>query len=148
MSSIFVHVTRYKLLVTASCLLVTGYGLVVTFIPVHAALIPRCNPAPGIQIDPNQTNVPTCGVEHIIQVLVNIYNLLLGLSALVLFLMLVWGGIQMISHSFWENSDEVLKSGKYTITRSITGFVIVLAAYLIVQTLLLVLGYSKGIGVF
>jgi hypothetical protein len=49
-----------------------------------------------------------CGAESIITLLVNIYNWLLGLAALVGMLMIIWAGVQMLLVSIFEVSPNEL----------------------------------------
>ncbi|MEX0649883.1 MAG: hypothetical protein WD200_02700 [Candidatus Andersenbacteria bacterium] len=83
-------------------------------------------------------------MSHIFDLLVNIYNYLLALAALVAMLMLVWGGIQMLIFYFDESPVTALEGAKNTIRRAIFGLVIILMAYLIVNTILGALGLSDA----
>lgn len=95
----------------------------------HAAIVPACNPLPG---QPN-----SCGVKHIFELVVNIYNFLLGAAALVAMLFVVVGGIRMF---FLAASESELENAKHTVKYAIVGFVMIACAYLIVNTLIFVLG--------
>ncbi len=109
-------------------------------VPVYAAIIP-CGPRPG-PLAPGE-NISGCTLKDFFQLLVNIYNFLLGMAAIVAILILVWGGIQMFIYHYQESPEEKLSSAKLTITRAIFGLVIIAAAYLIVNTLLLLLGVQN-----
>lgn len=105
--------------------------------PAQAALLPNCNPIPG--------NANSCGVGHIIQLLVNIYNFLLGLAAFVAILAIIGAGVGMLVYHWFENAEQILEGSKLTLTRAVTGFIIIAAAYLIVNTLILLLtGSATG----
>jgi hypothetical protein len=85
-----------------------------------------------------------CTVDHLFQLLVNVYNFLLGLAALVAMLFIVWGGLRMLYFSYLEDSAHELESAKLTVRRAIGGFVIIALAYLLVSTTLNLLGVAKS----
>lgn len=87
-----------------------------------------------------------CTVEKLLELLVNIYNALLGFAALVAMGFIIWGGVQMLLYSFSEQPTSQLESAKLTLRRAIFGFMLVIGAYLIVQTVLFVLGFKFGLG--
>ena len=66
--------------------------------------------------------------------------MLLGIAASVLMLVLVWGGIQMIGHGLTETPQKTLENGKFTVTRGMTGLIIIALAYVIVNAVIAVLG--------
>lgn len=103
------------------------------FLPlfVHAQILP-CSP---LHPNPRATNVSGCTFADLFTILVNIYNFLLGLAAIVFMAMIVISGIRMLVFYLSENPAGDLKDAKYTLTRAITGFVIIVAAYLIVRTM-------------
>jgi len=101
-------------------------------------LIPDCNPVPGL---------PTsCGVIELIQLAVNIYNFLLGFMAIIAVLILVYCGIRLFLYQFEEKPEAELEAVKLTIRRAIYGMILIICAYLIVFTLLWVLGVQNGPG--
>lgn len=106
----------------------------------QAALVPSCNPVPGKGGD-------SCGVGDIIGMLVSIYNTLLGFSALVAMIMIVFGGLRMFYWNFMEQKESELEAAKNTVTRAIFGLIIVAAAYVVVNTLIYLLsGGGTNIG--
>lgn len=107
---------------------------------VNAAIIP-CGPGDN---GANANNISGCSIGDLFQLLVNIYNFLLGLAALVAILILVWGGIQMFTYHYQESPDDYLNRAKLTVTRGIFGLVIIAAAYVITNTLLTLLGLNRG----
>lgn len=117
-----------KILVLVTCLLLLGPGAAQA-----AGLLPDCNPLPG-QGD-------SCGVTHLFELAVNIYNFALGLAALVAFLFIILGGVRMLVAYYGEGEQNV-SAAKATLRNGIVGFVIVLAAFLIVQTLLNLIGVT------
>ncbi|MEX2054772.1 MAG: hypothetical protein WD972_01195 [Candidatus Andersenbacteria bacterium] len=84
--------------------------------------------------------LPECEIKDLLQLLVGVYNMLLGLGALVAMLMIIYGGVRMFIFHYFEDAPGELKNAKFTVTRAITGLIIVLAAYLIVNTLIALLG--------
>lgn len=81
-----------------------------------------------------------CTLTSFIQLFVNIYNLLLGLAAIIAVLMLVMAGVRMLVYYWDESPESELEKAKLTIRRAIFGIIIIVAAYLLVNTLLKILG--------
>jgi hypothetical protein len=115
------------------------------FLPLaaDAQIVPPCDPVPG-----RSAPADTCGVEHLIQLLVNIYNFLLGLAGLMTLLFIVFGGARMLFFSYWEDSAAELQAAQQTVTRAVFGFMIIAMAYLLVNTALLMLGLDRSSKVF
>ncbi len=112
------------------CLLIlTSYFLLLT-LPVHAQGIVPCT---GLD----------CKLEDIFELLVGIYNFLLGMAGMVALIFLVWGGIQMFIYHYSEHPQEVLSGAKLTVTRAIFGLIIIATAYLVVNTVLVLLGVQN-----
>ena len=93
--------------------------------------------------------IDPCGANHIVALIVNIYNWLLGLAALVGVLMIIWAGIQMILVSVFEVSPNELmatplESAKLTLLRAVIGLIIIFLAYIIVNTALALLGVDAS----
>lgn len=83
---------------------------------------------------------PACTqVSQLFGTLINIYNTLLGLAAFIAIIMIIGSGIGMLIYHYFEHAEQVLENSKLTFTRAITGFIIIAAAYLIVNTLLILL---------
>lgn len=110
-----------------------------TFAPLSAAAaIVPC----GTTANPEK-----CTFQHLVQLVVNIFNLMLGLAGFVAILFIIIAGIRMIWWNFWEESESELSSAKLTLWRAITGLVIIATAYLLINTLIYVLsGGAKNIG--
>lgn len=104
-------------------------------------ILPHCDPIPRGPGDP-PTGLPPCGVDTLLQLVVNIYNWLLGLAALVAMLFIIFGGVRMLYYSYLEDSSSELESAKFTVRRAIGGFVIIALSYLLVGTTLAMLGVS------
>ncbi|MDZ4225381.1 MAG: hypothetical protein U1C49_00885 [Candidatus Andersenbacteria bacterium] len=105
-------------------------------------LLPDCDPIRYKTLpngDVTESSNP-CGVEDIIQLLVNIYNTLLGLAGLVAILFIIFGGVRMFYWSFMENAPGELEAAKTTVTRAIVGLIIIAVAFLVVNTLIGMLG--------
>jgi hypothetical protein len=86
-----------------------------------------------------------CTLKDLFNLLVRIYNFLLGMAGIVAFGLLVYGGVQMLLFSVDEDK---VKSGKSTVTQALIGLAIIALAYIIVNTLLLALGVTGGAGGF
>jgi len=80
-----------------------------------------------------------CTLENLLAVPVRIYNFLLGLAAVVLLLVIIWAGLRMILFHLSDMPEGELANAKLTLTRGIFGFLIIAAAYLIVNLLLYLL---------
>ena len=106
--------------------------LLVAAMPVHAALVP-CG---GLGQN-------ACTVADFFQLLINVYNFFLGLGGLVALLFIIWGGIQMIL-GFLDGGEHTVEAGKQTVKNGIIGLVILACGYLIVNTIIILLG-GKGI---
>lgn len=89
-----------------------------------------------------------CTVKDLITMLVNIYNLIIGFAGSVALIFIIYGGVRMLYWSYMEEAPRELEDAKRTVSRAVTGFVIVLAAYLIVNTLLSFFGITGGPGSF
>lgn len=86
-----------------------------------------------------------CTVDDFFVLFARIFNYLIGLSAIVLVLMIIWSGIQMLIFYVSETPEQNLTSAKYSLTRAIWGFIIIVIAYLIVSTLIFsILGVNPG----
>jgi len=77
-----------------------------------------------------------CNLGHFFVLFARIYNFLLGLAAVTAVLMIVLSGIRMLTYFWSETPDQDLVNAKNSLRRAVTGFVIIVAAYLIVNTLL------------
>lgn len=91
-----------------------------------------------------------CTVDHVIQLLVNIYNFLLGMAAIVAMFFLVVVAIKFIvSGAFGSVPIDPTKGGgsladaKKQFQNVIIGFILIACAYLIVNTLLTILGVDR-----
>lgn len=111
------------------------------YIPVADAQLVPCGSA----------GKPACTLDHFWQLLVNIYNFLLGGMALVAMLMLVITGIQMMT--YWlsggvietgKTSPASLAAAKGRLSNIIGGIILIACAYLIVNTLLGALGLTNS----
>ncbi len=86
--------------------------------------------------------------------LANIFNLLMGLAAIVAMAMMIFAGLRYMLAGVAEVSPDerratAFEAAKFTLFRAIVGFVIVVAAYLIVNTLIIILsGGDSSIDVF
>ena len=83
-----------------------------------------------------------CTINHLFTLLIGIYNFLLGMAAIVAVLMIIIGGIGMFVYHWFENAEQILYGSKLTVTRAIFGLIVVAAAYLITNTLLVLLGIA------
>lgn len=96
-------------------------------LPAHAKAIVPCS---GLN----------CTFSDFFQLFVNIYNFLLGLAAVVAVLLIIFSGVRMLLYYWSEQPEPELEAAKNTLRRAIFGLVIIVTAYLVVNTLLAVLG--------
>ncbi len=105
---------------------------VLTLLPIaaHAQLV-KCGPSGqgGAYAE--------CSIDDFFGLFVNVFNWLLGMSAVVAFIFLIYGGIRMFLYSV---DEEHLAAGKKTVIEALIGLAIVLLAYILVNTLLVALG--------
>lgn len=83
-----------------------------------------------------------CDFNHLFVLLVNIYNFLIGMAAIVALLLIVFSGVKIVIFQFSESPESELTEAKHGLTRALVGLALVLMAFIIVHTLLLVLGFS------
>ena len=89
-----------------------------------------------------ECELPVCDVSTIIVLIVNIYNYLLWLASFVALLFVIWGGVRMFLIGFSEQPEEYLTAAKNTVRRALAGLVIILTAFLVVNTLLYFLNFQ------
>jgi len=116
--------------------------LVVAFIPfiTYAGIVNCGNKQPG----DGMTNEP-CTINDLFGVFVNIFNFLLGMGAIVAMIFLIYGGIKMFLYSV---DEEQLAAGKKAVIEALIGLAIILLAYVLVNTLLTVLGVTDPASYF
>jgi len=103
--------------------------------PACAQIVP-CGGLPG---------QPRCTFADLLSVPVTIYNYMLGTAAAVFMAVIIWSGIRMMLHHVSESPESELVNAKFTLFRGITGFVIIAAAYTIVNLLIIgILGLGAG----
>ncbi|MCE9642837.1 MAG: pilin [Candidatus Andersenbacteria bacterium] len=81
-----------------------------------------------------------CDINDFFKIFVDIFNYLLGMGAIVAFVFLIYGGIKMFLYSVDEDN---LAAGKKTVIEALIGLAIILLAYVLINTLLTVLGVTK-----
>ncbi|MBI2641468.1 hypothetical protein HYW87_02630 [Candidatus Roizmanbacteria bacterium] len=81
-----------------------------------------------------------------IQTLGDLINKLVGflvpLAAIILFLILVWGGFNYMMSA---GDPEKVKSARAKITSALIGFILLILSYLIVKVVELIFGFGGGI---
>jgi Type IV secretion system pilin len=122
-----------KYVVRLSSILLTGIFPILAYAQSSSGLV-KCGP---------QGNQQWCELKDLFELLIGIYNFLLGMAGIVAFGLLIWGGIQMLLYSV---DEEHVKQGKSTVLQALIGLAIILLAYIVVNTLLVVLGVTDGPG--
>ena len=69
-------------------------------------------------------------------------SFLIPIAAVILFIIFLWGGYEFVIS---QGSPEKIKSGRAKITAGIIGFVLLIAAYVIVKLLAFIFGLGTGI---
>ena len=115
----------------------------------QASLVPNCNTGavvPEVQ-DPTTHQITTqahfdntCNIESIMQLVNNVINfLLIDLATPLAAIIICYAGFLMLTSG---GSAEKVTKVKHIIIRLIIGYVIALAAWLIIHTILSTLGFS------
>lgn len=108
-------------------------------------IVPECHPTatdPVTEVVNGVTKtIYPCGVEHIIEMGVNVVNALIGLTFLAVVLFILIGGFRMILAS---GSPERIQAARANITTAIIGLVIVLVAWVLINTAIVVLTDCQG----
>lgn len=89
-----------------------------------------------------------CEFSHLGQLLINIYNFSLGLAGIVAILFVVYGGFLMVYGWTTEQPESTYKEGQLTVRRAIWGLVLIIAAYLVVNTLVRVIFGAEDINTY
>lgn len=97
----------------------------------------------------SQAGEDNCTVDHLLILIGNIFNLLISIAGLMAMLLIIWAGLKYIMAGVIVfNPDErqasAIESAKITLYRAIIGLVIILIAYLVVNTLIVVFTDSAG----
>jgi len=87
------------------------------------------------------TTIEKCGLKEVYQLIANIALLILVVTGPILILMFIYGGVLWIISA---GNQEKIQQGKLAITSAVIGLVIVLGAYLIVNTVIASLTGSSG----
>jgi hypothetical protein len=82
-----------------------------------------------------------CGFCDMIVVGVNVIDIMMEAAALIVLIMLIWGGFLMITSA---GSQSKYEEGKKKITSAIIGLIITLAAWAIVNTLFMAIAAISG----
>jgi len=82
---------------------------------------------------------PLVGIEKLSDLVQLIINFLVPLAGVILFLIIIWGGYDVIAS---EGNPEKVQSGKQKITAGVIGFVLLVCSYFIAK----LLGYIFGVG--
>jgi len=77
-----------------------------------------------------------CELDDLLDLPVKIFDVLIGLAGIVLLLVIVWSGFRMLLYYASDMPEGELQAAKNTLRNGVTGFVIVVGAYLIVHVLL------------
>lgn len=81
-----------------------------------------------------------CEVSDLFVLFSNIFNFLIGLSAVVAILMMVLSGFRMLVAYWGETPESDVKNAVLSLRRAVWGLILILTAYLVVNTVLGVLG--------
>ena len=106
-------------------------------------IVPKCGPTGEIReiVDGKLEITPECTMDHLVQMGVNIVDTLLALGILVTVLFIIIGGFRMIISA---GSPERIQQARANITSAITGLVIILIAWVVINTAITVLTDCVG----
>lgn len=125
------HCRRLK---TVGLVIVVAFVLAGLAAPAYAQIIPcGFNPV-------NWKPLPNCTLNFLFVMFVRIFYWLLGMAAIVAFLFVVYGGVRMLWASYvgdFGNPEQEVANAKKTIGGALIGLIIILTAWLVVNTLLL-----------
>lgn len=82
-----------------------------------------------------------CTACHLLDLVQNVWNFALRIAFLIVIIMFVYGGLRMI---FSVGDPKSIEAGKKTLTSAIIGLVIILAAWLIVNTIFWFIAFMGG----
>ncbi len=87
---------------------------------------------------------PVVGINNLGDLVSRVVNVfLIPLAAIILFIVLLWGGISFITS---RGNPEKVKSAKAKLTTGIIGFVLLILSYLIVKLISVsIFGLGKGL---
>ena len=93
---------------------------------------------------PNANNLPDCGFNQLIQLGINLINFLIVLAVPLAAISFVWAGVLLLTSG---GSESARDKAKTVATKTGWGLIIVIGAWVIVKTILVVLlgddsGYS------
>lgn len=94
-------------------------------------------------VDPNNPLNAPCTLCHVAILVQNIINFLMGLVGILTVLVLVFAGATYI---LAVGNPSVVNRAKDAIKWALGGFALTLTAWLIINTILLTMGYSKPLG--
>jgi hypothetical protein len=111
---------------TFPCSPENGYGSEGGIPWISGGIVPDCSPtgADGREV---------CGAEHLKQLAVNLFNFAISISFIIVVIMTLYGAMLLIVSGGSESRRE---TGKKAITSAIIGLIIVLAAWLVISTLI------------
>lgn len=95
----------------------------------------KCNPLKGVE----------CTPAHLGGLLVGAFELLLSFAVVVALFFIILSGIRMVSAWFAEAPESEYKDAKSSFRQAVFGLILVAGAFLIVETVLALLGVPGGI---
>jgi len=105
----------------------------------QAAILPDCTPFGGVNDQPR-----ACGVSDIFELIVNLFNFLLGLIALIFVLIMIVAGLRLALYQFADSPETELSGAKLMFRRGMFGLVVALMAFLLINTVLVILRVPGG----
>src|SRR5689334_15026423 len=92
-------------------------------------------------ISAGATDSSFCQLQDIFKLIAKITNYLIGAAGLFAIVMIVVSGVRLITSI---GNDSEVKKGKKGLTNAIIGFVLVLIAYLVINTIFVAIVSQKG----
>ena len=82
------------------------------------------------------------GIDTLADVVNRMVPFIISLGGVLLFLILVWGGYDVMMS---QGNPEKMKSGKAKITTAIVGFILLILSYFITKLISTIFGFGQGI---
>lgn len=107
--------------------------LALVLIPVFAqAALVNCG---GTKANPNQ-----CTISGLIFLIIRLINLLFSFAGIVALALVFWGGWTMMTAG---GNEEKIKAGKQTLTNAMVGLFLIMAAYVLIDFVIITLSGGK-----
>lgn len=98
--------------------------------------------AESINIGGQEITGPLEGIDNLGQLVSKLMVFLIPFSAIILFFILLWGGIDLMTS---QGVPDKIKAGRGKIVAGLVGFILLVSSYLIVRLISVIFGFGSGI---